>query len=320
MRPSHNIKKICFFNHWHNGDVFAGKGFMQNLMEQLPWIRFQHAQLNNLKTMSDLPCEQLHIDQLPAEVNYMTRYTDYYDTLYINTWIGCYGGEVMPAGENHANWSSLYTMWQKINWFVGNVFDRSIEMSDDVSQYIPTTDWAPYDIIPAMQFLGQKDKLALFCNGRVRSLQSNVGDMKWTIERLAKEFPDTAFVCTQKFDDETDIPGNIYFTDDIFKDVENGDINEIAFLSTRADLIVGKNSGPYMFTHVKENILDPNKIFVSLSHHSSESYASGCKGFPCHYYHYKGDDEPEILGIIRQALLDRKTPFPGEMVIIEAVN
>jgi outer membrane translocation and assembly module TamA len=146
-------------------------------------------------------------------------------------------------------------------------------------------------------------------------------EQEYANEVLAKAHPDISFVCTQKFDDEENIPGNIFFTDDIFRDVQDGDINEIAFLSTRAFLIVGKNSGPYMFTHVKENICDPNKIFVSLSHEPSESYAHNTTGFPCHYYHYKGNDEPEITGILLDAMRDHKKPdLAGKVIVKEAVN
>ena len=28
------MKKIVFYNHWHNGDIFAGKGWVQAIKEQ----------------------------------------------------------------------------------------------------------------------------------------------------------------------------------------------------------------------------------------------------------------------------------------------
>jgi hypothetical protein len=104
---------------------------------------------------------------------------------------------------------------------------------------------------------------------------------------------------------------NIHFTDDIFSDVQNGDINEIAYLSTKAFLIMGKNSGPFMFTHIQENILDPNKIFMSMSHRSSDSYAWGVLGFECRYYHFSGDDAANAAGVLREAIKNRNVLGPG---------
>jgi hypothetical protein len=39
------IHTICFYNHWHNGDVYAGKGYMQDIIGQVRGLKFQHAQL-----------------------------------------------------------------------------------------------------------------------------------------------------------------------------------------------------------------------------------------------------------------------------------
>jgi hypothetical protein len=128
---------------------------------------------------------------------------------------------------------------------------------------------------------------------------------------LAQENPDITFVCTSKFDMTGVHAPNIHFTDDIFKDVKDGDINEIAYLSTRAFLIMGKNSGPFMFTHIQENIMDPNKIFMSMSHRSSDSYAWGVSGIGCRYYHFSGDDAANAAGVLREAIKNRNVLGPG---------
>lgn len=305
------IHTICFFNYWHNGDVYAGKGYMQDIIRQMPTVKFQHAQLNSLKTMSDLDCEHIHTDTLGTTVPSAARYIDHQGVLYINTWVGAYGNAVIPQGQHHANWVSLYKMWMHIYDTIDQVFGTTLERTDDITHYIPTTDWSKFDIAPANRFLGQHENIALMCNGLVRSTQSNLGAMDDVIVPLAQENPDITFVCTSKFD-MTGVPApNIYFTDDIFKDVKDGDINEIAYLSTQAFLIMGKNSGPFMFTHIQENILDPNKIFMSMSHRSSDSYAWGVQGFECRYYHYSGDDAPNAAGKLREAIKNRNTLGPG---------
>lgn len=314
------IHTICFFNHWHNGDVFSGKGYMQDIIRQLPNMKFQHAQLNNLKSMRDLKCEHIHVDQLPREVHSQVRYIDLNGVMYINTWVGCYGNAVIPVGEQHANWRSLFVMWKHIMEMLQITMAPELKVpgaygQTDLVQYIPETDWSCYDIQPALKFLGQHNRLALFCNGLVRSTQSHIGLMEDAIQELCHNFPDISFVCTSKFE-HANVP-NLYFTDDIFAGVQGGDINEIAYLSTRCEMIVGKNSGPFMFTHVKENILDPNKAFFSLSHRPSDSYTFELYGLPCRYYHYSEEATPSVVGYVRTAMSEAGQPSTGQMIIYD---
>jgi hypothetical protein len=125
-----------------------------------------------------------------------------------------------------------------------------------------------------------------------------------------------AFVCTSRFDN-TFGASNLYFTDDIFADVQGGDINEIACLSTHCEMIVGKNSGPFMFAHVKENVMDPNKAFFSLSHRPSDSYAHNVSGFSCRYYHYSGENSGSVAGFLRTAIAEKGRVSAGSMVIYD---
>ena len=307
------IHTICFYNHWHNGDVYAGKGYMQDIIAQVHGLKFQHAQLNSLKTMRDLDCEHVHTDTLPTAVTAHMRYIDVNGVFYINTWVGAYGNAVIPQGQHHANWPSLYTMWMHIYDVIDQSFGVTLNRSENLAQYIPTTDWSKFEVAPATRFTGPRNNIVLLCNGLVRSTQSNLGILDGVVTELAKDFPDIDFVCTTKFDVTNTEQQNIYFTDDIFADVADGDINEIAFLSTKAFMIIGKNSGPFMFTHIKENILDPNKIFISLSHRSSDSYAWGLAGLPCRYYHYSNDDDINVAGIIRKAIWDRAIQGTGQI-------
>ena len=307
------IHTICFFNFWHNGDVYSGKGYMQDIIAQMPSMKFQHAQLNSLKTMSDLDCAQVHTDNIDSRVVHNMRYVDLDGVLYINTWVGAYGNAVIPQGQHHANWTSLYTMWMHIYDTIEQLLSVKLERSKNLAVYIPTTDWSKFDTAPAIRFAGPRRDIVLLCNGLVRSTQSNLGVLDDVVEFLAGDFPDIDFVCTTKFDTTNIKHQNIHFTDDIFAGVADGDINEIAFLSTKAFVIVGKNSGPFMFTHIQENILDPNKIFISLSHRSSDSYAWGLSGLPCRYYHYSNDDSINVTGVIRKAIWDRAVQGTGQI-------
>ena len=83
--------KICFFNHYHNGDCFASKGFVTDLMRQLPVVEYSYAHQNHQKLLGDLGITCLPIPKfLKRELPFM----EIGDTFYINTWIGCYAKDI----------------------------------------------------------------------------------------------------------------------------------------------------------------------------------------------------------------------------------
>jgi hypothetical protein len=310
--------KICFYNRWHNGDVFSGKGYMQDLIRQLPEFTFCHSQMNRAKTMRDLKVTHIPIEQVPVTDGH--KVTGGGDTIYINTWIGAYKGQhpfVMLAGEEHGNYPSLWRMWmyiyEQLEWYL----DRKLEKTENVVAYIPSTDWTQYDIAPASNWLEGKSRIALICNGLAQSGQSGIQDMGDIIKNLSQIHPDVSFVCTSRID-TTWFPykDNIFFTDDIFAGVADGDLNEIAFLSTKAELIVGKNSGPFMYAHVKENIWNPNVAFLSLSHRPSDSYVCHLVGFPCRYFHYSGESPFRLTFHLNDILNGKGNPHNAQMQIL----
>ena len=315
--------KIVFFNRWHNGDVFSAKGYIQDLIQQLrginPQVEISHCQINPYKTMVDLGINHIPAEELPPGLLDQHRFGDVNGIFYINTWIGSYGNDAIPPGEQHANYPSLHTMWRQIYDHLNKRYSIQLEFTEDVGRYIATSDWVQWQIANAFTWVSQNaNNNVLVCNGLVRSTQTNVGLMDDIVRQLAAEYREHRFICTNRFSTEgfphTD---NIYFTDDINRGCVDGDINEIAFISTRCDVIIGKNSGPFMFTHVKENLLDPNKAFVSLSHRPSDSYVFGIKGFPCRYYHSSSDDSPTVTAAIRRAIDEKGSKSPLEMIITD---
>jgi hypothetical protein len=79
---------------------------------------------------------------------------------------------------------------------------------------------------------------------------------------IAENNRDVDIICTNKF--KTVLP-NIKFTSDIIKSTKDTDLLEISYLSTFCDVIVGKNSGPYVFCETFTNYNNPNKTFVSFN-------------------------------------------------------
>ena len=58
---------------------------------------------------------------------------------------------------------------------------------------------------------------------------------------------------------------NISYTSDIIGTKQEPDLQEISYLSTLVDVIIGKNSGPYVFCETYDNYMDKDKTFVSFN-------------------------------------------------------
>ena len=304
--------KIQLYNLWHNGDVFSGRGYIRELIKQLPEAKFAYYHQNNSKIVHDLVKPGLHVPmqrwQL-EDLNY-TKLKEIDGIVYINTWVGTYffqNQEVMKdfknvvlnlPGEGHANYRSLHLIYQFIFSQLNKNYNLNLTLSDNPLDYVPEINWNYYQIDLADKFVEKvKTPINLFCNGNVKSRQSGLDNMRTIVEYLCKKFPDETFVCTQKFDSAVK---NLYFTDDIFP-YEN-DINEIAYLSTKCKMIVGKNSGPFMFTHVKENINNPNKAFVAFSGSVSDCYTHHMHDLPCKYFFSKSTHPEVVCNVILGAM------------------
>lgn len=306
------IRNICFYNHWHNGDVFAGKAFVQMLQATLPAYHYMYALAGDPHIIADLNCDCGHVNQLPAEITDSIQGAVVQDTLFINTWIGVYMHQVALPGEHHGNYPNLYRMWCHIYESIGPILQIGLRMPDSVWCAVSKTHWSAYNCVPADQFVAchEHNKKLLFCNGAVRSGQSVWSDMSEVTQELARTHTDWQIICTQKFD--TDL-ANIHFTQNIFQ--QACDINEIAYLSTKCDFIWGKNSGPYMFCHVQDNVFNPDQMFFSCSDRPSDSYVHGCMELPCVYYHSLTQDATMLVNQITHVITTKSVPTRSMQVL-----
>lgn len=308
------MKNILFYNLWHNGDVFSGRGYIKTIIGSLPETKFGYYHKNNPKVVMDLVTTKFKPDLTKWQVEQLNfrKIYETEQTIYINTWVGTYFHQhatrmqdfpdviVNLSDEGHANYLSLHKMYTFIVNFLNQNHSCNIQLKDNPLEYVPDIDWSiQYDIQPANDFfiktLGKKRYL--FCNGIVRSNQSTLGNISKVIQTLAQQHSEDIFICTEKF--ETYLQ-NIFFTGDIFS--IPCDLNEIAYLSTFCDVIVGKNSGPFMFTHIKPNINNQSKVFVAFSNHVSDCYPHHMKSLPCKYIHSTTSNERRAFEILKGAI------------------
>lgn len=257
------VSNVIFFNHWRNGDSFINREYIKDVIRHFKGASLLYAHNNHPNVLLDLPVIQVPVTALPEGIFDYTpaAYASDPKTLFVNGWIGCHKGGHLPHNR-HANFDLLYKAW-------GSIFNDFGIPLRSWEEYHPTVDYNVFDLTEAdayIQRIGDAP-LVLFCNGQAMSGQSNMGNFASVLLRLAQQFPEHEFLATAKIGIEAP---NITYTDDIFSS-DVGNLHHIAYLSKRAKLIVGKNSGPFSFSHIKENMNDPTKTFVCFGHNSVDS-------------------------------------------------
>lgn len=250
------MKEICFFNHHHNGDLISSKSFITEIMSSIN-TKYYYRHCMNEKVLSDL-----NLDYVGIPIHSMSdKIIEDENIVYVNTWIGSY----FENDEFYGDLSllSIYNMFGKFYEVLNEIFNANLKLSNPIN-YFPKIDYSKFNLSNIYSYLQQDPKIKiLFCNGETLSGQCTyTGDMKEIIEQEAQKHPDKTFITTKKIDSNID---NIKFTGDIIDSIDKCDLNEISYLSTFCNLIVGRNSGPHCFTIVEDNLMDSDKIVYSFS-------------------------------------------------------
>lgn len=299
-------KKIAFFNQFHNGDCFVGKAYVKAIVEALPGLEFEYYHLNHPDIIKDLPVTYKPLEEMPS-ITHMTRIAenDAKDTLYINTWVGCWQGALFPYGE-HINNQRLHAIWTKYFEYLGlNIGPQH--------EYMPKINFDAYDIKAAYDFVQQSlmtnEKIVLFCNGSANSGQSQVGDFALTIAKLAKDFPKKRFLLTSAIDGLS--APNIYLVNDVVPLKSN--LNQIAYISQFAELIVGKNSGPFTWCQFYNNLQDSMRTFFNFSILPTDCPSGGSR-YLARCLYSPVTDETRIYELIKDVLINPQ--FRGTELLV----
>ncbi|NDG31215.1 hypothetical protein EB118_14235 [bacterium] len=290
------INKLIFFNHWRNGDVFINREYVKYFINKIDAPAY-YAHNNHFSTTQDLPCELIKMEQLPyACMNTFMKkgYDAEKKTLYINTWVGAWIGQYLNHGE-HANFMTLRRIWNDLHQsvfktdIVGNHFD-----------FLPTITYkstdANYIIANAWCDKHKNHKIVMFCNGKQHSEQSDMGDMKRIIDIITSDYSEILFVVCDKLNLKKN---NIVYTDDIFGS-SVGNLPHISYISTFADKIIGKNSGPFSYAHTRANNQDAQKTFFCFSKEMKSCLTGEGKYYAKHCFSDTIDDDVAIQLLINE--------------------
>lgn len=281
--------RIVFFNHFHRGDLFTHKEFVRQIKKELSSVKLEYWHYNHPKVNMDLKIPLTGVPNIPQNQIFFSDK----NTLYVNTWIGVHSDIFNDCGG--VNLQSLTRSWKIIFDVLNREFGTNLSIGE-IESYLPKIDYSVFNLHTVESFLSNHEhrKKVLICNGFPMSNQSFASSLESEIREFAEKYPNIDFICTKKFSTET---SNVYFTDDIIGDTEeyaqrtpwndrpvnNCDLNEISYLSTKCDLIIGKNSGPFVFCETYDNFMDSSKKIISFSKGERESMSNGINK-KCQYY------------------------------------
>ena len=253
------MKRIVFFNFWQNGDCFINKEYVRDIIQHFPEAEKYYAHKNHPNIVADLGCVHIPLNVLPPQLTMWNPIASdpENETVYINTWIGCWIGKHIQHGE-HANFTTLYRVWKDVYDFL------KIDMRSSYEEYHPEIWPEYYQYKHSLKYLKEigNTPLVVFCNGQAMSQQSSMGDMRNIIELVADAFPNYQFFVADKVD--VNRP-NVKFSEDVLHG-SVGNLNQISHITNFSRLIIGKNSGPFTYAHTKLNMNDSSKTFMCFSH------------------------------------------------------
>lgn len=243
--------KIYFYNNFHNGDVFYSKEFARDIKNK---IGSEHYYIhgNDFSILKDFEIPQIRLNTPHQNLSISKKDNE----LYINTWIGQNGAKYLVY---NCSLKSNYLLFSDIYKTLG------IEI-EPIGFYVPKVDFTKINKENIDNFFISKTKTVLFCNNLVNSGQAENIDFTPIIENIADKFKDITFIVTNNI--------NI-FKDNVImvKDLIGYDINnllEISYISTKSDIIIGRGSGPFCFSHIQDNMKDVNKTFIVFTHKEDE--------------------------------------------------
>jgi len=253
--------KILYFNNFncHNGDLHYYREFIKDIIKKTNFDEyFLLEKKSSSKLLSDIPNlkfgeinKNCFIDQTYYKINQDV----YINIHFIRTNIIYY---FALKDDEWLTYKSLLDAYYKYYSFIYNKLNIHL---NEKNYYIPEIDYSKFEIENVDKYIENNDKFkVLICNGNVLSAQSNIL-LDSVIDKLSDIHKDIDFILTKKIDIAKD---NILFTDDIIN-CNIPDLNEISYLSTFCNIIIGRSSGPYCYTLTKSNFNDSNKTFIAIS-------------------------------------------------------
>jgi hypothetical protein len=254
------VRGLIFYSNGHNGDIHYSRNFVKDIMSQMP-IQAEYkfnCSAKLLKDILNLSFNNFNIFQFnDMEI----LYDESTKCLFVNTWVGSSRAKFI---QNEVG-CSLTANYNKFKEIYSNL---NLELKSP-DFYVPDVNWSKYDTSFVDEFISKNvfKKYILIANGEVLSGQSSFIDFNLIVKNLSIKYTDVCFIMT----DITNkiYQPNVFYTSDFIK-TDGGDLNEIGYLSTKVNFIIGRGSGPFCFAHNKDNLFDKNKKFLAITKYRTD--------------------------------------------------
>jgi hypothetical protein len=259
---------VYFYNTFHNGDIHHSRNFVKDIMKKISSNNYYYLHNNNSEILKDIP--DLKYDKSFISFdnwNLITKYPIHFNNmithinndLYINTWVG--QSNFITSNNLNRNRNNRYCSLYSHYELYEDIFNKLNIKIEDIEYYIPEIDYNYIQKKEIDDFVSNKNKIVFVSNNIPQTVRIEL-DINNVVYRLSNEFNNVTFVLTNILNDKI-IKDNVYYVSDIIK--LKFDLNEISYLSKFCDILVGKPSGPYCFSFIKENLKDKNKNFLTIS-------------------------------------------------------
>ena len=265
---------IYFYNTFHNGDVHYSRTFVRDIMTKIGNNNYCYLHNNNPEILKDFltlkhdnSFYQFDNWQLVSKypISYYEQIIYNNDDLYINTWVGQQEWMTRKGIDRNRDnrYCSLYSHYELYE----DIFYKLAIPIEKIDYYLPVIDFNLIEKDNIDNFMSKnyfKLKI-LIVNNFPLTMRIQI-DMNYVADYLSDKYPNILFILTKKTEITKD---NIAYTNDIIK--LDCDLNEISYLSTFCDIIVGRPSGPFTFCVIKDNFIK-NKTFITISDNTYDRF------------------------------------------------
>jgi hypothetical protein len=251
-------KNITLYNHFHYGDIFYAR-FLINLLKDNFNITFHHQLKPNLL------CDIENIVEIPNIPNEFPLHETLFESNIINTWIGSNNFIYLNQVYHGCCIENYALLCKKITDYYGITFDYN-----NYEDFLPTINFEKLKDIDLISdildnLLKKYLKIVLISNGDVKSGQSINFDFTDIINNISSTNPEILFLVTEQINTTQ---SNVITTSSITN--KESDLLEISYISSKCDVIIGRASGPYTYSLIKENLLNPDKKFITFNNQYHE--------------------------------------------------
>lgn len=254
------LDKLIFYNHYGNGDVHYSREFVKDIMKKVPAKKYEYYHRHNIGILKDIKNLESFTNIFSMNYSNQQQISFVENLIIINTWVGQQSAKYLKYNcSMYSNYLVFIDIYKQLN----------IEI-ENIDYYISSIDFNYIETENIDNFINDDKIKILFSNGNVFSGQAQNFNFDIIIDRLSSYFKDVEFILTH---DSNIKKNNIIKVSDVIK--INGNLNEIGYLSTFCDIIIGRASGPYCFTQIKDNFFDENITFISFSNDNREGLYYG---------------------------------------------